>query len=123
MSDTFKVEFDQSLHPLVKPEDLDELARLSFAGLDSAYNLLRETAVRVTLASIRAEAAEQGQTLPSDEELFRLAEESGVEGAPTSYRELAPYDSRSAYLLNQAFELLLVVATEEAVEGMFGGSE
>lgn len=121
MSDTFKVEFDQSLHPSVKPEDLEEPARLAFIGLDSAYNLLRETAVRVTLANIRMEAAEQGKTLPSDEELFQEARESGVEGAPTSYRDLAPSIRQAALALNEAFELLLLAATEEAVEGMFGG--
>lgn len=121
MSDTFKVEFDQSLHPSVKPGDLDEPSLLAFAALDTAYNLLRDYAVRVTLATIRIEAAEQGQTLPSDEEMFRLAKESGVEGAPTSYRDLAPLVSQAAMALHEAFEYLVVTATEEAVEGMFGG--
>lgn len=121
MSDTVKVEFDQSLHPSVKFDELDEPSKLAFAGMDSAYNLLREYAVRVTLATIRAEAAEQGQALPSDEEMFALAKESGVEGAPTSYMDLAPAVSQAAMALHEAFEYLVVVATEEAIEGMFGG--
>lgn len=121
MSDSsIKVEFDQSLHPSVKFEELDEPGKLAFAGMDTAYNLLREYAVRVTLATIRAEAAEQGQTLPSDEELFQAAKESGVEGAPTSYMDLAPVVTQAAMALHEAFEYLVVVATEEAIEGMFG---
>ena len=123
MSDNVKVEFDQSLHPSVKFEELDESAKLAFAGMDTAYNLLRVTAVRVTLQSIRDEAAEQGQTLPSDEELFKAAKESGIEGAPTSYMDLAPAVTQAAMALHEAFEYLVVVAAEEAVEGMFGGED
>lgn len=121
MSHTVKVEFDQSLHPSVKPEELDEATRLAFVALDTAYNLLREYAVRVTLSAIREEAAEQGVTIPSDEELFQQARESGIEGVPTSYLDLAPVDTMAAMALNQAFELLATTAAEEAVEGMFGG--
>lgn len=115
---TITVEFDQSMHPNTEFDKLDEPSKVAFAALDTAYKLLREYAVRVVLTSIREEAKEQGQELPSDEELFRLARESGVEGAPTSYLELAPDVEIAALGLHGAFQMLVEVATVEAEEGL-----
>lgn len=120
MSDarTIPVEFDQSMHPDTDYDKLDEPSKLAFAALDTAYKLLREYAVRVVLTSIREEVKEQGGELPSDEEMFRLAKESGVEDAPTSYMDLAPDVEIAALGLHSVFHVLVEVATVEAEEGL-----
>lgn len=120
---TVKVEFDPSLHPSVNFDELDAESKIAFAALDTAYNLLRESAVRVVLMSIRTEAAKQGTPITvTDEELFKLAEESGVEGVPTSYRDLAPNVELAALSLHSAFELLVEAAAVEAEEGLALGA-
>lgn len=116
---TVSVEFDKSMHPNTDYDSLGEPSKLTFAVLDTSYKLLREYAVRVALSSLREQAAEQGQPLKhTDEELFKLAKESGVEGAPTSYADLAPDVELAALGLHSAFEVLVMVATEEMIEGL-----
>lgn len=118
MSHTVTVEFDPSMHPDTDFDSLDEPSKLAFAALDTSYKLLREYAVRVTLASIREQAAEQGQELPADEELFRQAKEGGNPEAPTSYMDLAPDVDLAALGLHGAFQLLSDTAFADAVEGL-----
>lgn len=116
---TVAVEFDKSMHPSVDYDSLDEPSKIAFAVLDTSYKLLREYAVRVAFSSLREQLAEQGQPLKyTDEELFKLARESGVEGAPTSYMDLAPEVDMAARGLHGAFRLLVETATEEIVEGL-----
>lgn len=88
--------------------------------LDTAYNLLREAAVRLVLHEIRQQAAEQGQTVEPDEELFRQARESGVEGAPTSYMDLAPDGELPAMSFHGVFGLLVDMAAADAEQGLGG---
>lgn len=115
MSHTVTVEFDQSLHPNTDFDSLDEVSKLSYAVLDTSYNLLREYAVRVTLASVREQVAEQGATLPADEEMFRLAE---ALGGPVSYMDLAPDLDIVKLGLHTSFHLLVEVAVTEASEAI-----
>jgi hypothetical protein len=110
------VEFDQSMHPDTDFDSLDAQSKIAFAALDTAYKLLRESAVRVTLQAVREAAAEQGQTLEADEELFRQATESGDPDAPTGYADLAPDVPLAALGLHGAFGLLVDAATAEAAE-------
>lgn len=117
---TVTVEFDPELHTKVKFEDLDEPTRIAFAAMDTAYNVLRDAAVRVTLASLRTAQQEAGEDFPLDEELFQQAKESGIEGAPTSYRDLAPQSLEAAMNLDAAFSVLVEMATSDAVAGLFG---
>lgn len=113
---TVTVEFDPAMHPNTDFDSLDEPSKLAFAVLDTSYKLLREYSVRVTLASIREQAAEQGQTLEPDEELFRQAKEGGDPEAPTSHMDLAPNVDLAALRLHGAFTLLVDTATADAVE-------
>lgn len=112
------VEFDPSMHPNTDYGSLDEPSKLAFAVLDTSYKLLREYAVRVTLASVREQLAEQGQALESDEELFSQARESGNPEAPTGYLDLAPDVDLAALGLHGVFQLLVDTATADAVEGL-----
>ena len=113
---TVTVEFDPAMHPNTDFDSLDEQSKLAFAVLDTTYKLLREYAVRVTLSSVREAAAEQGQTLEPDEELFRQAKESGDPDAPTSYMDLAPDVDLAALGVHGAFQLLVETASVEAAE-------
>lgn len=123
MSHTIPVEFDESMHPTISLDGLDEQTKLSFAALDTAYKLLREYAVRVTLVSVRETLGEAGVTVPSDDELFRQSRESGVEGAPASYMDLAPDLRGAALALHDAFTLLVDASIEEAAEALGLGVE
>ena len=88
-SRTFTLAIDPVLHDGREPES--EVERVIWETLDTAWNVLRESAVRVTLLEIRAQLKEQGfEDMPSDEEMFELARQSGDPEAPTSYLDLAP---------------------------------
>lgn len=114
---TFEVKVDPSLHTR-EPEN--EVERLNWAVLDTTWNLLREYAVRITLAEIR----EQYPDLPSDEKLFeeakQTAEESGDPEVPTSYADLAPVNKLAAAGLAGAFQVLQDDAFRDAAAGLFG---
>lgn len=112
---TITVAVDPKLH---SREPDGEAERLTWAFLDTTWNLMREYAVRVTLAEIRSQAAERGDTLPSDEELFKEARESGDPDAPTGYLDLAPENGLSAAGLAGAFEVLAEQAFRDAAEGL-----
>lgn len=86
---TITVEIDPELHGGKEPRD--EGQRLVWETLDTAWNLLREGAVRAALAEIRAQLEEQGFTeMPTDEELFAKANETGADpDLPKTYMDLA----------------------------------
>jgi hypothetical protein len=109
------VEIDPELHPEA-PSDL--VRRLNWEPLDTAWKLLREYAVRITLAEVRAQAKAQGIDFPEDEELFRLNAEGGDPFAATEYLDLAPASPQAARFLAQAFNELQNIAFQEAAEGM-----
>lgn len=113
---TVTVEFDQSMHPNTNFDELDEQSKLAFSVLDTVYKLLREYSVRVTMVAVREAAAEVGQTLEPDEELFRQSRESGDPDAPTSYMDLAPDVDLAALGVHGAFQLLVETASVEAAE-------
>lgn len=109
------VEVDPALHPEAPATDIQ---RLNWEALDTAWKLLREYAVRITLAEVRAQARAQGIDFPEDEELFRLNAESGDVFAATEYLDLAPASPQAAQFLAQAFNELQNIAFQEASEGM-----
>jgi hypothetical protein len=91
----------------------DELERLAYSALDTAWNLLNEYAVRVTLQELREEAEEAGFTdYPSDEQLFADALASLDPEAPTSYRDLYPGNLDDRLALSGLFASLLIAAGE-----------
>lgn len=119
MSHTIPVEFDPSMHPDTDFDSLDETSKLVFAALDTSYRLLREYAVRATLAMIREEAAEQGNPIPiTDEELFERVKVFQELGAmvPVSYLDMAPDLPAARIGLYEAFQALIVTAVAEAEE-------
>jgi len=104
-------------------EPESEVQRLTWAALDTAWNLLRETAVRLALLELREQLTAQGFTdMPTDEDLFEQAREEG-EGA-TSYLDLAPdggdgIDVEMAGAgLYSVLEVLHEVAFAQASEGL-----
>lgn len=109
------VEVDPALHAAEPGSDIQ---RLNWEALDTAWKLLREYAVRITLAEVRAQARAQGIDFPEDEELFRANIESGDPFAASGYLDLAPASPESARFLAQSFGLLQNTAFEEASEGM-----
>lgn len=120
---TVTVEVDFELHGGAEPES--EVQRITWEVLDTAWKLLREGAVRVVLAEVRAQLAEQGlPTLPDDEAMFRLARESDDPDAPVSYLDLAPNkgDGPAVDLAGQglqgAFQLLADQVFAEAADGL-----
>lgn len=90
-----------------------ELERLAYSALDTAWNLLNEYAVRVTLQELREESVKAGVTdFPSDAKLFADAIESGDPDAPTSYRDLYPGNLDDRLALSGLFASLLIAAAE-----------
>lgn len=115
-SRTFTLAIDPELHDGREPES--EVQRITWETLDTVWKVLREGAVRVTLAEIRAQLKEQGAPdLPSDEEMFRLAAESGDPDAPTSYLDLAPRrgDGPAVELAGHSLLGVLQLLTDQAM--------
>jgi hypothetical protein len=116
-----EVKLDPSLRAAqADPAPKTERAALAWPFLDTAYNLLREAAVRLALHEVRKQAAEQGFAMPGDEELFAQAKESGELFAPTSYMDLAPDDEMAALSFHGVFSILADKAMEDAVNGLNG---
>lgn len=114
VEDAVVVELDPKLHGT--PPD-DEGTRLSWAVLDTVYNLLGEYAVRVVLADIRTAMKAAGVEISPDEEIFRRAREADP-GDPIGYAELAPRDPDAAARLAEAFGILKGRAKASAAEGI-----
>lgn len=111
-----EVKVDVELHGGKEPKS--ESQRLTWEVLDTVWKLMREYSVRVTLAEIRDQLAERGETFPSDEELFKDARESGDPEAPTGYLDLAPSPELAGMGLQGAFDLLATEAFHDAAHGM-----
>lgn len=113
MTRVIPVEIDASMHE-GQPEDAQ--AAVVWAALDTAYNLLRDTAVEVVLMDIRKQAAEQGHNVPEDVLLFMNSGlgESGIKG----YRDLAPDHPLAAEGIMRVFEVLHKVCSQEAQAGI-----
>ena len=113
---TIPVEVVASMH---KRPPQDEYERLSWAALDTAWNLLRETAIRLVLADVREQIAAHGGTFPSDEELF--AREADNPDFPHSYLDMAPSPEDAGRALDTAFRILLVTSFDNAVAAVESG--
>ena len=87
MSRTVTVEIDSELHGGKEPKD--EVQRLTWEILDTAWNLLREGAVRVTIAELKAQFTEQGVEFNDADEIFAKNADSDDPGDAKSYMDLA----------------------------------
>lgn len=115
-SRTFTLAIDPELHDGREPES--EVQRITWEALDTAWKILREASVRVTLVDIRAQLKEQGFTeMPSDEEMFKAGRESGDPDAPTSYLDLAPRrgDGPAVELAGHSLLGVLQLLTDQAM--------
>lgn len=115
---TVEVKLDPEMHPDAVADT--EVKRLTWEVLDTVWKLLQEYSVRVTLAEIRTQLEASGafEALPSDEELFAAAKESGDPNAPTSYMDLAPSPELAGQGLQSVFDILVAEAFLDAAEGM-----
>lgn len=112
MSQTVTVEVDQSMHTR---EPVNEVERLTWAALDTAWKLLREYSVRLVMLELRSQAEVQGVQLPSDEELF--SQESDDPDFPRSYLDLAPEPEVAGRGLQAILNVLYAEALAEAQQG------
>lgn len=113
MTHTIKVEIDQKLHGDEQPDDGTEA--YVWAAMDTAWNLLRETAVRRVMDDFRAGATQAtGRVIPSDEVIFQKMSDAH-DGAPMGYRDLAP---EGCPPLKQAFATVFTHLMEEAIEDL-----
>lgn len=113
-----EVKLDPSLRDRQDPEPTDEVEKIAWPLLDTAYNLVRVAAVRTVLQTIRDESRAAGVELESDEKLFQQAKESGAPGAPTTYLELAPDSELAASAFYGVYSLLTTMSAEDAEEGL-----
>jgi hypothetical protein len=115
---TVEVKLDPEMHPEAVADT--EVKRLTWEVLDTVWKLLQEYSVRVTLAEIRSQLTESGDVdvLPSDEELFAGARESGDPDAPLGYMDLAPSNEVAGRALQMAFDALVADAFLDAATGM-----
>lgn len=118
---TFTLAIDPELHNGREPED--EVDRIVWETLDTVWNVLRESAVRVTLVEIRSQLEAKGFTeMPSDEELFAKADEDPT--LPKNYLDLAvqrgdgPVVDLAGSGLFSTFELLVEQTFADAAEGL-----
>ena len=111
----YNIEIDPELHKGKAPED--EVTRITWETLDTAWNVLRDGAVRTVLQTLREDVA--GPGFPAtDEELFKLLGERLGDDAPKSYRDLAPRSKDAAALLAATFGLLEDQALSDAIAGL-----
>lgn len=109
------VAFDPTLHAR-SPESPSE--EIVWAYLDTAYNLLREAAARLTIQEMREVAIEAGFPFPDDEQVFKdMAENTGV---VATYMDLAPHSNKVAAAMDAAFRLLVAKARHEAADAAGG---
>lgn len=114
---TITVAVDPKLHIR---EPGSESERLVWAALDTAWNLLREYAVRVTIQDIREANPDSGFPA-TDQELFDSAHPLG---GPANHLELAPElgDSPQVNLavmgLAEAFDAVCSQARSDAALGL-----
>jgi hypothetical protein len=113
---TIEVKVDETLHNRAPKPGTEEI---TWAALDTAWNLLRDAAVRLVLQDMREQAAEQGIDFPAtDEELFQEARDSGDPDAPTSHLDLAPENELAAMGLHSVLQLLAQDAAKDASQGL-----
>lgn len=110
---TVKIEIDPDLH---HREPVDDRERMVWATLDTAWNLLREQALHMTIKAVRDSVKMAGGNPPSDEEIFESLR--GRPDAPQSYREMAPTSPSAQAMLSAVFQTLLQEAVNTAFESI-----
>jgi hypothetical protein len=118
MNHTVTVEVDPEIHTNPPKSGIQETV---WAHLDTAYNLIREAAVRAVIDDMRRESQKQGLPFPdTDEELFQAAEAEGeVLGmeAPKGYRDLAAHSAEVIEAVEAAFRVLVRLTVQDARDG------
>lgn len=109
-----EVKVDPEFHGGAQP--VGEIQRLTWEVLDTVWSLMREYAVRVTLAEIREQLSERGEDFPSDEELLKRVEEES--GKPTTYLDLAPSTEIAGLGIQTSFDVLVAEAFGDAAREM-----
>lgn len=117
----FTPSVDPSMHTRAPADRAEEIV---WAYLDTAYNLIRESAVRLLLEDMRSSAAEVGIQFPAtDEELFAdmnaTAAGLGEEG-PKNHLDLAPHSDAVATALDLTFQAFYAEARKYAREALEG---
>jgi hypothetical protein len=111
---TVEVKINPELHSRA-PEDQQEA--LTWAVLDTVWDLLREYAVRTTLQKAREAAREAGAEFPDDDEqVFLDAQAEHGDDAPKNHLDLAPDCQTAAMALAAAFQHLEYETLNEAQE-------
>lgn len=100
MTETVEIRVDEKLHPAGPPPD--ELHRIGWAGADTAWNLLVDTATRLAFTEAREQAELEGREVPG------LTIEAVRPTIPESLHALLEF--------TQAFEHLAHIATQRAEE-------
>lgn len=113
---TITVGIDPSMHP--GGESTNEYQKLLWAALDTAWNLLSEYAVRITLVQIREAMHAQGHEFPDEAGLFEQAVATGDPNAPRSYDDLKEGDYVAAEMLTAMFDRLIESTMRAASGGM-----
>lgn len=116
---SFTPSIDPSMHSRTPENRTEEIV---WAHLDTAYNLIREGAVRLLLEDMRSSAVEVGIPFPeTDEELFKQMGETAAElgeKGPENHLDLAPHSDAFAAALDLMFRTFYAEAREEALEAM-----
>lgn len=114
---TVTVSVDPKMHTRVPSNPGQEIV---WAYLDTAYNLLREAAVRLTIQDMRDSAAELGLPFPeTDQEVFESMAAQGAKydiEPPKNYLDLATHSDAVTTALDLGFNVLVEQVRDEALE-------
>ncbi len=117
VKDAVTVAVDPSIH--TRTPDAGGQA-IVWAYLDTAYNLLREAAVRLTIQDMRDSAAELGLPFPAtDDEVFKSMAVQGEKfdiEPPKTYLDLATHSDEVVTALDLSFKVLVQQVRDEALE-------
>lgn len=115
MTESIEVKVDPSMHDR---EPADEVERALWAGMDTAWNLIRTTAIRSVAEQVRKNLIEDGGDPPPADEVFARFE--GDPEGPHAWIDMAPTgcpDARQAY--RTLFQHMLFEAQDDLQEAIF----
>ena len=114
---TVTVSVDPKMHTRAPSNPAQEIV---WAYLDTAYNLLREAAVRLTIQDMRDSAAELSLPFPeTDQEVFDAMAAQGAKfdiEPPKEYLDLATHSEAVTTAMELGFKILVQQVREEAME-------
>lgn len=113
----FVVEIDRSQYQEI-PADADPRQLETLAIASTVYNLIGEMAVRWAHEDTRKEAAEYGLSIPSPQELYLMAEQSGNPAAPTSDYDLIPRDRETVMAIGEIMDHLAHLTLKSSRKGL-----